>query len=99
MRCFDSVTDQGRRFFDGEKRPISQVHRRGSGFDLNEENVFAVDQDFAAFVDAVELYQGHSFLHVGGARTLIKPIPIPRPLLGERAHSGVLGGAPVSNPA
>jgi hypothetical protein len=39
------------RLFDGEEQVAGHVNGRGFGFDLNEEDMVAVNDDISAFVD------------------------------------------------
>ena len=59
FHLLDLVRDDRRRFLHGEEQAVTQMHRRGSGFRFDEDDVFAVQQNFAALVDAVELDQWH----------------------------------------
>jgi hypothetical protein len=67
-----------KRLFHGEEQVVGHVNGRGLGFDLDEKDMVAVDDDLSTFVDSAQLYQGHNFAHFAQVWTLIKPLPRPR---------------------
>ena len=46
-------------FFHREQEAIAHVNGRCARFDFDEDYVFAIDDDLAAFVDPVQLYEWH----------------------------------------
>ena len=52
-------SDALKRFFHGEEEIVKHMERGGPGFHFHVEDVVAVHKNCAAFVDAVEFYDGH----------------------------------------
>ena len=71
---FDLDGDGIQRLLHGEEQVARHVNGRGSGFDLDEENMIAVDDDLSAFIDPAQLYQGHNFQHSASGRMLFKSL-------------------------
>lgn len=55
----DQLEDGIRRFFDGEQQARRQVDGGAAAFDLDEDDVRAVQDDLATLVDAVQFDQWH----------------------------------------
>ena len=71
---FDLDRDGIECVLDGEEQIARHMNSRDFGFNLEEEDMIAVDNDLAAFIDPAQLYERHRLPHSASRPPLFKPL-------------------------
>ena len=71
---FDFDRDGIQRVLDGEEQVAHHVNSRDFGFNLEEEDMIAVDDDLPAFIYPAQFYERHRLPYSASRPPLFKPL-------------------------